>query len=104
MSRLEQIQSWVKETPEDPFLHFALAKEFEKLSQKDKALEQYKHLVSAHPDYVGTYYHLGKLLEQAGELEEALQVYQSGIQVARKAGDQHAMGELAGAKLNLEDE
>lgn len=103
MSRLAQIQALLAESPEDAFLHFAIAKEYEKLGQPEKALEYYRKLVELHPDYVGTYYHLGKLREQAGAIEEALDIYQTGMDVARRAGDQHALGELAAAKLNLED-
>lgn len=103
MSRLTQLLEFLKESPEDPFLLFAIAKEYEKQSEIDQALAQYQDLVNNHPDYVGTYYHYGKIREQKGQLEEAIQIYQKGMDVAKKQGDQHALGELAAAKLNIDD-
>lgn len=102
-NRLQTLHTLLEESPNDPFLLFAIAKEHEKHSQADKALEYYTLLTTDHPDYVGTYYHLGKLLEQKEEWEKAIQTYETGMQVARKVGDQHALSELAGAKLNLDD-
>lgn len=103
-SRLEKLFEFLNASPADPFLLFAIAKEYEKLDKKTEALEYYIRLTSEHADYVGTYYHLGKLYEQQGAVNLALQTYTQGMVVAKKAGDQHALGELAGAKLALEDE
>jgi len=103
MSRLKQLLELSKESPEDPFLLFALAKEYEKQSDTLKALEYYQTLVRNHPDYVGTYYHYGKIQEKNGELEAAILCYKQGMDIAKKQGDQHALGELAAAKLDLED-
>lgn len=91
-------------SPEEAFLYFAVAKEYEKLKALDKAHDYYQQLIQLDPDYVGAYYHLGKLYEQQQQPEQAIQTYEQGMQVARKVGDQHALGELAGAKLNLTDD
>lgn len=61
-------------------------------------------MVAIDPDYVGTYYHLGKLYEEIEEGEKALEIYQKGIEIAKKIKDQHALSELMGAKMNLEME
>jgi tetratricopeptide (TPR) repeat protein len=102
--RLEKLKAFLKEQPNDPFLLFAIAKEYEKGGDQEKALAQYQLLVQEHADYVGTYYHLGKLLERSGKTAEALQIYRKGMQIARAQGDQHALSELAGAALILDDE
>ncbi|HMP88159.1 MAG TPA: hypothetical protein PKE63_12840, partial [Lacibacter sp.] len=49
------------------------------------------------PGYVGSYYHLGKLLERAGEAEEAVRCYERGMEQARLKGEQHALNELRAA-------
>jgi tetratricopeptide (TPR) repeat protein len=54
-------------------------------------------LVNEHPDYVGTYYHLGKLHEKEGQKDAAIEVYQKGIAAARLKRDMHALSELQGA-------
>ncbi len=102
-NRLQSLQQLLESTPDDSFLLFAIAKEHEKLSDNDQALAYYLQLIEKDPNYVGVYYHLGKLYEQLEQWEKALDTYTSGMQVARQAGDQHALSELAGAKLNLED-
>lgn len=100
--RLDQLKAMLKESPHDAFLLFALAKEYEKLGEPETALRYYLHLEEHEPGYVGTYYHLGKLYEQAGEADLAWQTYEKGMEIARRAGDQHALGELAAAKMALE--
>ncbi len=100
--RLEQLKALLEDSPHDSFLLFALAKEYEKLEDPETALRYYLHLEDHDPGYVGTYYHLGKLYEQMGEEGLAFQTYEKGIEAARRAGDQHAMGELAAAKMALE--
>ncbi|MCI5082789.1 MAG: tetratricopeptide repeat protein [Saprospiraceae bacterium] len=103
-SRLDQLLQMQKESPDDSFIIFALAKEYEKLGNYDKALEFFLHLRENAPEYIGTYYHLGKLYESQQEADKAFQTYKDGIEIARKIGDHHAMGELAGAKLALGDD
>ena len=102
-TRLEKLQQFLAEQPNDPFLLFALAKEYEKMNKEELALEFYTKLTKDHPDYVGTYYHLGKLYERAEQPELAIETYETGMAVAQRAGDAHARGELATAKLLLED-
>ena len=102
MQRLEQIKAFLAENDQDPFLHFALAKEYEKLGQQEEALSCYLKLRDRFTDYVGTYYHLGKLYESLSKFEEAMHAYEAGIEIARQAGDQHSLSELQGAKMNLD--
>jgi len=101
-TRLEQLKALLEQSPHDSFLIFALAKEYEKLGEQETALRYYLHLEEHDPAYVGAYYHLGKLYEKMGEAGLALETYDRGIEAARRAGDQHALGELAGARLGLE--
>jgi tetratricopeptide (TPR) repeat protein len=102
--RLEQLRSFLESSPNEPFILFAVAKEYEGNKQNDKALEYYYLLMKNHPDYVGTYYHLGKLLEQTNAFKEAFETYVKGMAVAQKIGDRHSLSELAGAKMELGDE
>src|SRR5690606_6202887 len=100
MTRIEQLRQFLKETPDDPFLHYALTMEYIKLGRHDEALENFEKLVEDYPDYLGTYYHFGKLLEKQGEKDRAANVYNLGINLARSKRNMHALGELQGA-LNL---
>ncbi len=102
--RIEYLQQLLATAPDDTFVLFALAKEYENADNRSLALDFYQRLLTVDPNYVGLYYHLGKLLEQTDKQDSALHVYKQGMEVARKAGDMHALAELNGARLNLEDE
>ena len=102
--RLTQLLDFLKNSPGDAFILFAIAKEHEGLGNQEEALKHYLELTEKQPDYVGTYYHLGKLYEKQGAFEKAFSTYKTGMQVAKKMGDQHILSELAGAKLNLGEE
>jgi tetratricopeptide (TPR) repeat protein len=104
LTRLQQLQQFLVASPDDAFILFALAKEYEKQNEVENALSYYQTLLEKHADYVGTYYHLGKLQEQMQAFDAAVTTYTAGMQVAKKAGDHHALSELAGARLNLVDE
>ncbi len=101
--RLNKIKDFLKQSPEDSFLKYALAKEHEKLGNLSVAISTYEALIETDPKYVGTYYHLGKAYEQQNDFSKALDVYEKGMAVAQEIGDKHALSELAGAKILIED-
>lgn len=104
MSRLDQLFDLLKSQPDEPFLLFAIAKEYEKAGDKDDALAYYLKLKETTPQYVGTYYHLGKLYERLEQPETAFLTYKQGMVVAKEEGDMHAFSELSGAKMNIDDD
>lgn len=89
------------ERPEDAFTLFALAKELEKSGDLAGSEWVYSQIAEKQPDYTGTYYHWGKLLEALEMEEKALSVYETGMEVAKRNGDQHALAELSNAAQNL---
>jgi tetratricopeptide (TPR) repeat protein len=104
MSRLHQLESLLVTDPNEPFLLFAIAKEYESAKDLPRARQFYERLRQTTPQYVGTYYHLGKLYELLELPELALSTYREGMTVAKSEKDMHAYSELAGAKLNLADD
>ena len=98
-SRLEQLQDFLNESPNDPFLKYALTMEFLKLGDKQNARKGFEDLLEAHPDYVGTYYHFGKFLEAENEKDASIEIYEKGIQIAQQKRNFHAIGELKNALL-----
>lgn len=100
--RLEQLKEFLKDSPQDPFLKYALATEYLKLGNQDEALKGYTDLISNHPDYVGTYYHLGKLYEKMNRVEDARDIYKKGMVITQQKRNMHALSELRGA-LSLLD-
>lgn len=98
-SRLEQLQNFLKESPHDPFLKYALTMEHVKLENKNDARNGFEELVEIHPDYIGTYYHFGKFLESEGEKDQAIEIYEKGILIAQQKRNFHALGELKNALM-----
>ena len=104
VNRLEKLLEFIDKEPNDPFLKYALATEYLRLNNQHEALKFYIDVVQNHEDYVGTYYHLGKLYELREEQELALKTYQKGMSVATKIKDNHALSELMGVFNSLRDE
>jgi tetratricopeptide (TPR) repeat protein len=102
MTRLDKLFSFLEAQPDDAFLLFAIAKEYESAGDDVNALDFYQKLQQTTPQYVGLYYHLGKLFERKSEPQNALSTYKIGIEVAQKERDFHALSELKGAKMNLD--
>lgn len=100
--RIPLLLGFLADDPSDAFSRFALAQEYARLDQTEQALAEYARLTREQPDYVGTYYHLGKLLEAAGQRDEAEQTYRTGISVAERLRDAHSRAELNDALLNLQ--
>ena len=96
-TRLNKLLEFLESEPNDPFVLYALATEYNTQKDTEKALSYYLKLVDEHPDYVGTYYHLGKLYERIQEAEKAIAIYKQGMTASRKKGDNHAYSELQGA-------
>jgi len=94
LSRLEKLLEFLKNEPDDEFLKYALATEYLRLNDTDKALHYYENLVTDHPGYVGTYYHLGKLYEALNRKPDAINTYEKGMEIARQKRDNHAFSEL----------
>ena len=102
MSRIEALKGFLEEDPNDSFSRYALAMEHIKLGDHDRGISEFKIIVERDPSYVATYYQLGKTYEREGRAGEALQTYNSGIEVAIKAGDGHTRDELREALTMLE--
>jgi Tfp pilus assembly protein PilF len=97
MDRVEKIKSMLKENPADSFLCHALALEYIKLGNDTEAKKLFESVLENEPGYIGSYYHLAKLLERVGETNEAIKIYEKGMEQARKAGDDHSLSELRSA-------
>ena len=94
MDRVTRIQELLKATPGDNFLEHALALEYIKAGNDERARQVFETILERDPGYIGSYYHLGKLLERLGETAAAVGWYEKGMAAAKAAGDNHAYNEL----------
>ncbi|MEO5980571.1 MAG: tetratricopeptide repeat protein [Chryseolinea sp.] len=102
-NRLEQLQQFAENDPNDPFNLYALALECQKCDIP-RALTTFNSLIATHPQYVATYYQLGKLYQQIGEHSLAIKIFNAGISVAFGIGDHKTHRELQSALRELEEE
>lgn len=101
MERIEKLKQFLQANPTDSFLQHALALEYIKIGNDEDARRLFDEILNREPGYVGSYYHLAKLLERMEQTDEAIAVYEKGMEEAKKAGDNHAFGELRGAYEEL---
>lgn len=101
MDRIEKLKEFLKADPVDSFLQHALALEYIKLRNEKEAKQLFEGILDREPGYIGTYYHLAKLLERNGDTEGAIKIYEKGMEEAKKVGENHAYGELRGAYEEL---
>jgi Tfp pilus assembly protein PilF len=99
--RVEKLLQFLSASPKDCFLNHALALEYVKAGDEDNARKQFETNLANDPSYVATYYHLGKLLERTGLQQEAIPIYEQGMQHAKAAKDMHSYNELQGAYEDL---
>ena len=103
MDRITKIKEFLIAQPLDNFLRHALALEYIKVGQDQDAKNLFEAILETTPDYIGSYYHLAKLLEKLELKEQAIQWYQRGMEAAKTAKDQHAYNELQAAYEDLVD-
>ncbi len=101
MDRISQLKAFLADSPQDSFLRHALALEYIKINDDGNARAAFEALLADDPRYVGSYYHLGKLLERLGEQDAAIAAYEKGMEVAREVKDMHAYNELQAAREDL---
>lgn len=103
-SKIKQLAQQIKNNPGDSFSKFALALEFRKEAEFKKAQILFEDILSSDPDYVGVYYHLGKLYEALDQLNDAKKLYKKGIKVASRQNEQRTEKEIKEALQQVETE
>ena len=97
MERIVRLKEFLAANPTDSFLQHALALEYVKLGDDAEAKRWFEKVLQENEGYVGSYYHLGKLLERMNDWEGAIVVYETGMQKAKETGDEHGYNELQAA-------
>lgn len=72
-----------------------------KKGDEETAKKLFEEVLQTDENYIGSYYHLAKLLERNEDTEAAIAVYEKGLKHAKDAGEQHAYNELRSAYEEL---
>jgi Tfp pilus assembly protein PilF len=101
MDRIEKLKEFLKINPADSFVEHALALEYIKLGNDADARLLFESVLERDPGYIGSYYHLAKLLERIELNEQAIKVYEKGMEEAQRSDDNHSLSELRSAYEEL---
>lgn len=92
--RLETLKQLLSQNPGDSFLRYGIAMEHMREENYEQAVAEFRELLNRNPEYVAAYYHCGQALERLGDVEGARAIYQAGIDLCARTGDQHTRSEL----------
>ena len=101
MDRIAKLKEFLEANPDDSFVKHALALEHVKSGDDAEARKLFENILNRDENYIGSYYHLGKLLERSDERESAIKWYELGMLKAKENGDMHAYNELQAAYEDL---
>lgn len=101
-TRIEKLTAMLAAQPDDCFLLHAMGLEYIKIRDVQEAIACFEKVIAIDENYVGTYYHLGLALANAGKDSKA--VFDKGIKVSQDLKDKHAESELRMAYDEIFDE
>lgn len=84
----------LEQNPGDAFARYGLAMEYSKSGEVVRAMEEFRALLSAHPDYTAGYFMAAQTLAGAGRVSEAKTMLEQGIASAKRTGNAHAQSEM----------
>jgi Tfp pilus assembly protein PilF len=94
MTVLENFERMLADGKDSPILRFSLGNEYLKAGRPEQAAAHFACAVEQDPEYSAAWKAYGKALTEAGRLQEALDVYRKGIEVAQGKGDIQAAKEM----------
>src|ERR1700724_593967 len=89
-TRRQMLEEFVASKPGDAFARYGLAMECSNTGDAAAADENFKALMTSHPDYVAAYFQYGQFLAKSGRTNEARATLTAGMAVAQRTGDDHA--------------
>ena len=96
-TRLEKLIEFIKEQPDDLFLKYALAMEYQGLNDIEKAKEYFEEVIKVDKNHVAAYYQLGKIFEKLNDETSAISKYEKGLKNARINNDARSIREFNAA-------
>lgn len=91
---LEKLEALLANGQDSASLRFALANGYLRQEDARKAVEHARAATELDPDYSAAWRLLGQALTAAGDVEEAAQIYEHGIEVAHRMGDRQVEKEM----------
>jgi predicted Zn-dependent protease len=103
MNRILYLKNLSIESPEDPFIPYALALEYVKLDQAADAQFYFENVLKLNPNYLAVYYQYGRFLFTQSQAQQAIATLNTGIEIAKIQNDKHTLSELLFLLEDIED-
>jgi len=88
------MEAMLKLEPEDQFLRYSVACEYDNEDRTDESLVLFRGLMADQPPHVHAFFRGAQLLVKLDRIAEARTMLRDGIEVARQQGEMHAAGEM----------
>ena len=93
-TRREKIEAMLAAEPQDQFLRYSLACEYDNEERHDESLALFRGLTQDQPPHVPSFLRGAQLLVKLDRIAEARATLREGIEIARQQGESHAAGEM----------
>jgi len=93
-TRREKIEALLASEPQDPFLRYGLAVEYDNEDRSEDALRVFAGLTADAPPHVASFFRGAQLLVRLDRIDDARDWLRRGIDAARRQGEAHAAGEM----------
>ncbi len=94
-TRREKIEAMLASEPDDTFLRYSLAMEYDKEERHAESLAAFEELMQATPPYVPAFFMAAQQQARLNAVDQARNFLRTGIEEARHQGDSHAAAEMS---------
>jgi predicted Zn-dependent protease len=101
MDRVAMLTEILTQNPNDAFARYGRAMEYSNQGNVEQALDEFRKLLSANPDYTAGYFMAAQTLAKVNRTEEARKMLADGIASAKRTGNAHAQSEMEGMLSDL---
>lgn len=92
--RIEKLRRLLEAEPDDAFCLYALAQEYAKHAEQDKAIEHFDRVIALEPENGYAYFHKARSLESLGKQDAARETLQRGLRAVSPSADAKAHREI----------
>ena len=96
-NRLDVLKQMVDQAPGNSFARYGLAMEYANSGKPEEAVSEFRVLLDNDENYTAAYYHAGQALEKLGRVQDARAMYERGVEICRRKGDEHTRSEIEAA-------
>lgn len=101
-TRKQKLEAMLADDPADQTLRYMLAMELQNEEDHEQSLQLLESLMKDPTPYVPAFLMAGQQLSKLGRSQEAFDAFTSGIEQARIQGNDHAAGEMAEFRSELD--